>query len=268
MNIPENSAIYRLMTRVSHWVYHKADRLAYSSNLFRGYLADVHDITVAQEDYLPQFADAMFERELPWQRKETVDLLFAGNIGRMQNVQVILRAAALLRDIPRLRWHIVGDGADEAACRALADELRVGDVVTFHGRHPVEEMPGFYANADALLVTMKHDVTELTLPGKVQSYMAAGRPVIGSIGGETPLVLAQADCGLCAEPENPVALADVVRRFLLEDRRQEMGENARRYYQTHFTKQRLMDHLEAMLSQMAGKESAYEGVADQHSLRD
>ncbi len=268
MNVPESSAFYRLMKRVSRWVYRKADRLAYSSQLFCGYMRSVHSISVADEDYLPQFADAMFEQTLPWPQKSTVDLLFAGNIGHMQNVQVLLLAADLLRDVSELRWHIVGDGSDEAACRALAKKLRLGDIVTFHGRHDVSEMPAFYARADALLVSMKHDVTELTLPGKVQSYMAAGRPVIGSIGGETPMILQKADCGLCAPPDDASALAETVRRFLKEDRRREMGENARRYYQAHFTKQQHMDHLERMLRQLVQKESSHENTGDQHRMRD
>ena len=94
-----------------------------------------------------------------------------------------------------------------------------------------------------------------TLPGKVQSYMAAGKPVLGSIGGETAYVIGQAQCGYCAPPDDPEAFADVVRRFMAErDRHQQMGQNGRSHYYAHFTKKHHMDRLEKLLRSLCGKE--------------
>ena len=93
-----------------------------------------------------------------------------------------------------------------------------------------------------------------TLPGKVQSYMAAGKPILGSIAGETPYIVAQAGCGLCAAPEDPAAFADAVRAFIASPERMAMGENARRYYLEHFTKEGHMNRLETMLRNLCGGE--------------
>ena len=82
--------------------------------------------------------------------------------------------------------------------------------------------------------------------------MAAGKPVLGSIAGETPLIVAEAACGLCAPPDDPEAFAAVVRAFMQRTDRAQMGENARRYYERNFTKQAHMDRLEAMLFELAG----------------
>ena len=207
MNVFEGSFLYAFMKRVSKWVYKRADTLIYSSKRFQGYLQDVHGISVADECYMPQFADDIFEMELP--AKETTaekQLVFAGNIGKVQAVEVLIQAANLLRDEP-VHWHIVGDGSNYESCRELAETLHLEDKVTFYGRKPLEDMPKYYAMADAMLVSMRNDLSvNDTLPGKVQSYMAVGNPVLGSIAGETDYVLNKAQCGLCAPPDDPEAL--------------------------------------------------------------
>ena len=248
MNVGEDALLYRFMKRVSRWVYRRADMLIYSSKRFQGYLRDVHGIEVPDAQYMPQFADDVFRAPLPpGPASDGINLVFAGNIGKVQAVEVLIRSAALLRDLP-IRWHIVGDGSNEAACRELAAKLALGETVVFYGRRPLEDMPAFYAMADAMLVSMRDDISvNDTLPGKVQSYMAAGKPVLGSIAGETAYVIEQAGCGFCAPPDDPEAFAQVVRRFLSCEDREAMGERGRAYYDANFTKRDHMDRLEALL---------------------
>lgn len=255
MNVFEGSFLYAFMKRVSKWVYKKADILIYSSKRFQGYLKDVHGMDVPDEHYMPQFADDIFELELP-PKTPTCEkqLVFAGNIGKVQAVEVLIEAAALLKDEP-VHWHIVGDGSNYEACKALAHELDVENQVTFHGRKPLEEMPAYYAMADAMLVSMRNDISvNDTLPGKVQSYMAVGKPVLGSIAGETAYVIEKSGCGMCAPPDDAQAFARIVRDFLACGHPEEMGQRGKQYYQQHFTKQRHMDKLEAMLQSLAGGE--------------
>ena len=255
MNVGEDALLYRFMKRVSRWVYRRADMLIYSSSRFQEYLRAVHGIEVPESQYMPQFADDVFQEPLPPKpQTDVAELVFAGNVGKVQAVEVLIRAAALCRELP-VRWHIVGDGSNEAACRELAASLELGDKVVFYGRRPLEEMPSFYAMADAMLVSMRDDISvNDTLPGKVQSYMAAGKPVLGSIAGETARVIEQSGCGYCVPPDDPEAFAQAVRRFLAAGDRAEMGARGRAYYDAHFTKRDHMDRLEAMLRSLAGGE--------------
>ena len=252
MNVPEDSAFYALMTRVSRWVYRRADCLVYSSKRFQTYFKRVHGLDVPDECYLPQFADSLFDALPEKPKLEGWDFVFAGNIGKVQSVETLIRAAAILRDEP-IRWHLLGDGANLSACEQLTETLGLGKTVKLYGRRPIEEMPSFYAMADAMLVSMRDDASvNDTLPGKVQSYMAAGKPILGSIAGETPYIVAEAECGLCAPPDDPEAFAQAVREFIARDDQQRMGENAKRYYEAHFLKNRHMDRLEAMLLNLSG----------------
>ncbi|NLO86230.1 MAG: glycosyltransferase family 4 protein [Clostridiales bacterium] len=253
MNVKENSLFYRCMTHVSKWVYQKADVLIYSSKRFQKYLLDVHHLHVGDDQYMPQFADDIFDGELPQKELSSeINLIFAGNIGKVQAVEVLIEAAQLLKDEP-IRWHIVGEGSNYETCIQLAKDLQVDHVVTFYGRRPLSDMPSFYAMADAMLVSMRNDVSvNDTLPGKVQSYMAAGKPVLGSIAGETPYIIEKANCGYCAPAEDAEAFAKVVRQFISDPERNVMGDRGRDYYQAHFTKKDHMDKLEEMLTSLAG----------------
>ncbi|MBN1777464.1 MAG: glycosyltransferase family 4 protein [Clostridiales bacterium] len=254
MNVREGQWFYTWMKRVSRNIYQRADRLVYSSRRFRTYLKDVHHIDVSKENYLPQFADDVFGALPAHTPSEVTELVFAGNIGRVQGVETLVQAAAILKKQP-IRWHILGNGANYESCRTLAKELKLDEQVVFYGRRPVEEMPKFFAMADALLVSMRgEEYVSFTLPGKVQSYMAAGKPILGSISGEAEDIIREAQCGLCAPSDDPKAFAEIVMKFTADERRGGMGKNARRYYETHFAKQGLMDTLERMLKELAGEQ--------------
>ena len=182
------------------------------------------------------------------------ELVFAGNIGRVQGVETLIQAAAILRNEP-VRWHFLGDGSRFDSCVELVTELHLDDKVIFYGRKPVEEMPKYYAMADAMLLSMRNEeYVTYTLPGKAQSYMAAGKPILGSISGEAADIIKEAQCGLCAPADNPKAFAEIVMKFVFSNRHAQMGENARRYYQAHFSKQGIMDTLEGMLKELGGQQ--------------
>jgi len=255
MNVFEGSLLYAFMKRVSKWVYANADILTYSSKRFQGYLKNVHNIDVPDAWYMPQFADDVFSEPLPAKEaSEEKQLVFAGNIGKVQAVEVLIQAADLLRAEP-IHWHIIGDGSNYESCRELAEQLNLQQKVTFYGRKPLDEMPSYYAMADAMLVSMRNDISvNDTLPGKVQSYMAAGKPVLGTIAGETAYVIEKAKCGFCAPPDDPEAFAAVVRQFIKHPDSARLGQNGREYYQKHFTKKHHMDQLESMLKTLAGGE--------------
>ena len=175
-------------------------------------------------------------------------MVFAGNIGEMQSVDTIIKAANEVRTNTRIIFHIVGEGSSRIACQNLATELKLENVI-FHGQFPITDMPRFYGLADAFLITLKDNkAISYTLPNKVQSYMAAGKPIIGAINGETARIVKEADCGLCTPAEDYLLLAESIRNFA--DNKQEyerFGENAKRYYSENFTIEKFMDNLNRYL---------------------
>lgn len=235
--IKRNSLIYKFFHSVSGKIYRKADKILITSRSFEEYLIENFGIKKENIEYLPQYSEALFNFETC--RKEqngNLDLMFAGNIGAVQCVDAIIRAATLTLDEPKIKWHIVGDGSEYESCKKLSQELKTENVI-FHGRQSLEEMPKYYSMADVMLVTMTDDpVISKTLPGKVQSYMAAGKPIIATSGGETERVINKARCGLCFEAGNEKSLAQCAQSLLSGADLKMYGDNALKYHESHFSK--------------------------------
>lgn len=251
--IQKGSLIYHVFGWISRVIYRGADRILITSEMFRDYLHREFGIENEKICYHPQYTQLNFPKtSIP--EKSTVDLMFAGNVGVAQSIPTILHAAKLLEDREELRWHIVGDGSELVSSQKLAEELGLSNVI-FHGRKPQEQMPEYFEIADAMLVTLTGDpLISLTLPGKVQSYMAAWKPIIGAANGEIPRTIAKSGCGFCAPAEDAAGLAAAVREFLACPDKDTLGENARRYYLAHFSRTRFMEKLEQELADYATKD--------------
>lgn len=205
--------------------------------------------------YFPSWAEEIFNQadsvpapEVPIQ-KGVFNVLFAGNIGEAQDLPAVLDAAESLRHNTAIRWLIVGDGRksvwlhEEVARRGLQSN------VLLLGRFPVERMPSFYAHADALLVSLKKEsVFSLTIPGKVQSYLMAGVPILGMLDGEGARVIKDSNAGLVCAAGNLGGLASAVLELfaMSVDQRKQLGVNGRHYAQKEFGRGLLMDQLEVL----------------------
>jgi len=244
--IGESSLIYRFFLGVSRKIYQSADCVMMSSNGFRDRFLGQLGVAEEKLRYLPQYAEELFDTLPSAPQKDTVDFLFAGNIGKAQSVETVVEAARRLKPETRICVHIVGGGVCLEACRKAARDL---PNVFFYGRRELAEMPEFYAMADVLMVTLSRDpLTARTLPGKLQSYMAAGKPVLGAADGETARVIGDAGCGLCVPAEDPAALAEAMERMAQEKESwKTFGDNARSYYQKNFREEIFMERLEAAL---------------------
>lgn len=249
-DIRPDSLIYQYFKSVSKKIYNKTDCLFVSSQMFIPYLTDYLNVSTEKIKYLPQYAEDIFlDADLSKKPNEYYDFGFAGNIGKLQSVQTIIEAAKIMKGEKNVRFHIAGDGISLEECKARADGL---DNIRFYGRLDIKEMPQFYKKMDAMIVTMiSNDSVNTVMPGKVQTYMAAGKPVIGSIGGETKLIVGQAKCGFCSAPENAEALCDVIHKFILSNEKEKLGSNSKEFYRNHFTKEIFIESLISELNQGA-----------------
>ncbi|OIN66781.1 glycosyltransferase WbuB [Exiguobacterium sp. KRL4] len=248
VGINDKGFFYKIVKHISRFIYSQADELVISSKSFEMYLRDELHLknTVT---YLPVYAEDLFgDIQKNINPKETLDLVFAGNIGEIQGVEDIIETANLLKNAKDIIFHIVGDGTAHSNCVDLAKKYSLNNVV-FHGRHPIEKMKEFYDKADAFLVSMKkNEIVSYTLPNKVQSYLAAGKPVLGMIDGETNSIIHESDCGYCVEAENFQAFAEKIIEFKRNaEKHQEFGENAKRYYENNFSKKDFFEKLDQIL---------------------
>ncbi len=185
-------------------------------------------------------------------------LMFAGNIGAAQDFETILAAAELLKDQQDLQWVILGDGRRRAWVEGQVRTRGLAKTVSLLGRYPPEAMPRFFALADALLVTLKKEpIFALTIPSKMQSYLACGRPIIAALDGEGARVVEEAGAGLAGPAGDPRALAkNVLAMYRQSDsQRQAMGLRGRAYFERHFKREMLLDRLEGLMRQVIGGEN-------------
>ena len=247
--ISRKSPIYKVFLRISRRIYRRADAIAVSSHGFLSYFDEVIGLDSSRIHYLPQYAETLFDELPPAPPKEPgFDVMFAGNVCTTQSVETIVEAARLLQKAPGIRIHIVGGGIALDRCKVLAEGL---SNITFYGRRELSEMPGFYAMADAFLITLvKSDTMSVNFPGKIQSYMAAGKPIIGAIDGETARMIAEARCGACAPAEDAAALAEQIRQAAGNPETWAgYGRNGQKYYQENFKKEKFISTLAALLEE-------------------
>ena len=176
-------------------------------------------------------------------------VMFAGNIGISQDFETILAAASLTGSQSGIQWVIVGDGRyrpwveQEIQSRALTN-------VHLLGRYPKEKMPVFFSLADVMLVSLKREpIFSLTIPSKIQAYLACGKPIIASLDGEGARIIQEAQAGLTVPAEMPHELADAVLKMAVLDTKllQAMGCNARTYYKKHFSRTHLLNQFDVWL---------------------
>lgn len=245
--ITTKGLVYKSVKRLSKWIYKQADEIWLSSQMFKYYFNDYLDID-KKMTHLPVYAEDLFGAIPRREEDGQTNLLFAGNIGEMQSVETILLAAKELIDRKDIVFHIVGDGSSKKRCEELKNKFNLENV-KFHGSHPLEKMPYYYSIADAFLITLKDNKSiSYTLPNKVQSYMAAGKPIIGAINGETAQVVNQADCGFIVNAENYSELAKKIEEFADIKNKDYLYKNSKEFYSKNYSKENYFINLSKALN--------------------
>lgn len=248
--ISKQSHLYKFLEKISIWTYKKANKILISSKSFKNYFEN--DLHISADDkgliYYPSYAENIY-KDVGSVKNDTFDLVFAGNIGPAQSVETIIEAANLLKEEKAIKFHIVGDGLNCKNCESMAESYGL-DNVKFYGYHPVDEMSTYYALADCFLITMvDNEVVNSTLPAKVQSYMLAGKPIIGAISGEVKSVIQEAKCGLCCDSGNFVELAGLIQKaYNDEGLLDTCGRHSLSYYKSHFEKNKCISDLEEIFA--------------------
>ncbi len=248
----------RLVGALVSFIYNRCDMILAQS---RSFISSIQRYTRYPESvaYFPSWAETVFAASGTEPAAEVnpqqgvFNVMFAGNIGEAQDFPSVIDAAVLLRLHKNIRWLIVGEGSMAEWVRGEIARRGLKDCFVMLGRFPVERMPSFYRHAGALLVSLKDEpIFALTIPGKMQSYFAAGVPVIAMLNGEGATVVRNANAGFACPAGDPEALAAAVLRLaaLDEDDWSEMAENALRLSTTEFDRNTLITRLEGWLNSL------------------
>lgn len=201
--------------------------------------------------YWPQYAEEFYRPMKPVaidgiENDGCYRIAFTGNIGTAQGLEVLPKAAELLKN-EAVKFVIVGDGRYQTEFERKIKELDIRHKFVLIPRVPAEHVPEILSSCDAGFISFnKTPLWENTIPAKLQSYMACGKAIIASASGETKRIINEAGCGICCEIGNHKALAEGIRQIIKLDSKA-MGKKAREYFEIHFDKKKLMDEIDEYL---------------------
>ena len=258
--------LLRAVSWVVRWIYQRCDLLLVQSEAFTDRVLPLAGQTpvryhpnpgeVAAQDVGKIPAEPGVDSAAPALRLQPgFNLVFAGNLGMAQALDSVLDAAELLQDLPDFRLVLVGSGqrgawlAEQVARRGLRN-------VQLAGRFEPQQMPAILAQASALLVSLVDDpAMRLTVPSKVQSYLAAGKPIIAALDGEGARLVQACGAGIACAAAQPQALADAVRRLhaMSDAHQQALGRAGQQHYREHFDPSQLATALREHLAWAAAR---------------
>ena len=197
--------------------------------------------------YWPQYAEDFYRPMSKWSIDSIPDdgsfkIAFTGNIGTAQGLDILPKTAKLLEN-ENIKFVIVGDGRYQPEFEKQIDQLGVRRKFILIPRVSAEKIPQILSACDAGFISFnKTSLWEMTIPAKLQSYMACGKAIVASASGETKRIIEEANCGVCCEIGNAAALAEAI-SGMLKCNVMEMGKKARDYFDAHFKKTALMDQM-------------------------
>lgn len=245
----KNRLVLCLVRKLVEFIYRHTDLILISSRSFAAPISAM--APSAKISYFPNSIDASFcEPDLAPQTPMTelevgFCVVFAGNIGAAQAMEVIVGAAEQLSSIPEIRFVIIGSGSRLEWMRQQVQEKGLANVHLV-GRYPGEAMPYLLSKAAVLLVTLADQpIFAATVPNKVQAYLAVGRPVIACLNGEGARLIEEAGAGLTVPAEDASGLAKAILALyrMTPEARKKMGDNGRRFYRQNFDHEELVDRL-------------------------
>lgn len=239
-----NPLILGKIRQLVKYIYKRSDLILMQSPAFKPFILDIIGNANAQKlIYYPNSFSCFSNRKVYPAPDKLIELLqekfcvvFAGNIGAAQNIDIWLQTAKFLQSYPDINLVIVGYGSKRQELIETIQQLGLNNIITVGALKP-NQMYDVYKNAELLLVTLKQsEALTATIPSKLQAYLAQGKPIVAAIDGEASRIINEAKAGFTVPAEDPKGLADIILKVyeMSQRERQELGNNARKYYIEHF----------------------------------
>lgn len=250
----KNKRVLNAIGKMVDYIYKRCDRIFTSSESFINAIKE-RGVNENKLEFWPQYAEDFYEPvneleanvfEIP--QDSTFNIIFAGNIGIAQGLGILPSTAKILKEKNiKVRFNIVGDGRYKDTLKALVDENGVTDFFNFIDKQPATRIPNFMAVNDAALISLsKSKVFAITIPGKTQSCLACGVPILVAADGEVQNIINKANAGLYSDAGDTVGLSENIINMLKlsDEERKQMSLNGINYYQEHFGKESLLRQMD------------------------
>ena len=255
-----NKKILSFFTKTTKFLYNNSDKILISSRSFKKSIIEMGNYN-DKIIYFPNWAEDVFyskdefDNELPQLSllPEDFTVMFAGNIGEAQDFENVMRCALMLKEYKTIKFIIIGDGRKKAWLDKFILDNSLSETVFCLGRFPLHTMPSFFKKADVMLLSLKNEIIfNLTVPAKLQAYMAMGKPVIAMINGEGNDIINESNCGIAVNAGDFELLANSLLKLkrLPYDELKKMGDNGNLYCKKYFDKKENIDKLCSIMKNM------------------
>ena len=248
--VPKNGTTRYVLNRLIKYIYNNCSTIFISSNRFKDTIELYTDKQcVYTPNWLKPAEDKVSDLRL---KTDKVNFTFTGNISRYQNLTNTILGFAKA-NIANAVFNIVGDGSYLSQLKELVAEKQIENVV-FHGRRPYEEMNDILAQSNVLVLPLMPDEGIMkTEPLKLQSYLYAGKPILGVLGGSGKEIIEDHNLGMCAQPDNNEDIANVFKQMIdfASTHSSDVKNNALELMKTRFNKEVIvktfMDNLNSIV---------------------
>ena len=248
--ISKKSLIFKVSHIISKFLYKKGDHIIVTSALFSDYLYEEFLIPKSKCIYLPSYGDEWYLNVVKSNNVDKKRILFAGNMGKAQNLDVLIESVSKCKKKDFFIVDMVGNGSEIEHLKNKTKDLSLDKIILFHGRMSGEKLKYYYDIADAYFLSLNCDTRVCyTVPAKLQGYLAAGKPIISSIKGGGELVLEEAKAGIMAKYNDVDDLASKIDSFVeCSDDYIFLGNNGRAYFKKYFVEEIYFKNLLNILS--------------------
>jgi len=202
-------------------------------------------------NYAPNWADDLDLDMSPviLSKTQKVHFTFAGNIGKVQNLENIIDAFLLLSDEcqKKAQLNIVGDGSNLVNLKKISND---NPNIIFHGKQKREDMAKFYKASDFLIVSLiDKPIFSVTVPAKTQTYIAAKKPILAIINGDVADIVNDNNLGICADPSNEGLIKEAFEKCINmpENEKSKFIINNTKLLETTFNKDSIINNLTSQL---------------------
>lgn len=250
----KNKYVIGAIGKIVDYIYSRCNRIFTTSKSFIKSI-NTRGVPIDKIEYWPQYAEDFYK---PLKKNDIAkipgdgvfSIIFAGNIGNAQGLDILPRAAALIKNQNKninIRFNIVGDGRYKNELINLVERMGLKEMFNFIAKQPEIRIPELMASNDAAFLSLADNpLFAMTIPAKLQSYLACGIPIIATAEGETRQIIEESNSGVCSFPGNAEQLAQNIIELSLKskDELKKLGENARKYYDNNFNKKVLLDRMD------------------------
>lgn len=257
----DNNYILSLIGRWCKYVYNKASRLIVISPGFKRILCE-RGVPEEKISIIYNWCDGAI-KSVPrngilvqrYGLAGKFNVLFAGTMGKAQSLEYVLEAATLVKEeCPEIQYVFVGGGIQLDKLKEMKKKLKLKNVI-FIDRRPMAEIAEILALADVLLVHLKKDpLFDITIPGKTQAYMAAGKPLLMGVKGDASDLVRMSGSGEVCEPENPESIAAMTKKMfnMSNEDLEEMGKNGKTFYHNKLSIEIALNNFEEIFESARG----------------